>query len=810
MKNVLPGILSRIASAKSSHWGLLFSISILLSTQVQSQADISVPNPITLQLVSDDIDITIDGRLDESIWQTSAKIGDFGVVEPDTLVPGEYPTNMHIFYNSKGIYVGFDMHQPRDTLVSQLSSRDQRQLIRDAVFITFDSSSEARYGYWFGIALGGSLMDGTILPERRYASNWDGPWWGETAVTEQGWSAEMFLPWAMMSMPKTEGARAMGVYASRKVAYKNERWAWPALPSTQPQFMSVLDQVEVTNVAPKQQYRIFPYASTTFDRVADEVNYKAGADFFWRPSTDFQLSATLNPDFGNVEADDVIVNLTAIETFFPEKRLFFLEGQETFIAAPRATSGVPTTLLNTRRIGGRAFRPNIPLGVTVPQTELGQPAELNGALKVTGESGALRYGVLAAQEDETRFRGEDGLGNRVDLDQDGRDFLIARAVYELSGAGASQSVGWMSTSSTHPDRDATVHAVDGHYLSGTGKWQWDGQLIYSDIDVEGEGGGGFVDMRYTPKQGRNHIAAFEYYDKTININDLGFFRRNDLIGTRYIFQENRSDISFGRDISTQVLIPHEWNTDWKVIRTGVFWEGDLTFNNLSAFHWDLNHFPDRYEDRNSFGNGTYEIEKRSQLELAYSTDSSRNLTADFSARYEGEELGGHNNKFAVGLTWRPLSSLTAEFDLSHKQRYGWLLHRGGTNMVTFDAEEWSAKFNVDYFFTARQQFRASLQWVGIKAFEDEFFTIPAKAGVLLDRTKAPGDPSDNFSISTLNFQVRYRWEIAPMSDLFLVYTKNGLQRQLQTFEEFSDMFSDVYDEPVSEQFVVKLRYRFGN
>jgi len=768
------------------------------------------PNPITLQSVSDNVDIKIDGRLDESVWDGLETIGDFAVVEPDTLVPGEYPTKMKIFYTTEGIYVGFDMHQPLDTLVSQLSSRDQRQLVRDAVFITFDSSSEARYGYWFGIALGGSLLDGTILPERRYAGNWDGPWRGETAVTDHGWSAEMFLPWSMMSMPKAEGPRAMGIYASRKVAYKNQRWAWPALPSTQPKFLSALDQIEVSGVSPKQQYRVFPYASTTFDRIEDEVNYKAGADFFWRPSTDFQLSATLNPDFGNVEADDVIVNLTAIETFFPEKRLFFLEGQETFITAPRATSRMPTTLLNTRRIGGRATRPNIPTGVSVPLTELGQPAELNGAFKVTGESGALRYGVLAAQEDETRFRGEDGSGNRVDLDQDGRDFIIARAVYEMPGSGASQSLGWMSTLSAHPDRDAMVHAVDGHYLSTTGKWQWDGQLIYSNIDVEGEGGGGFVDMRYTPKQGRNHILAFEYYDKKININDLGFFRRNDLIGTRYIFQEKRSDISFGRDISTQVLIPHEWNTDWKVIRTGVFWEGDLTFNSLSEFHWDLNHFPERYEDRNSFGNGTYKIKQRSQLELGFSTDSSEDLSANISARYEGEELGGHNNKFTVGLTWRPLSSLTTDFSVSHKQRDGWLLHRGGTDMATFEAEEWSAKFNFDYFFTARQQFRASIQWVGIKAFEDEFFTIPAKAGALLARTKAPGDPTDNFSISTLNFQLRYRWEIAPMSDLFLVYTKNGLQRGLLPVEEFADMFSDVYDEPVSEQFVMKIRYRFGN
>ncbi|MEX1034296.1 MAG: DUF5916 domain-containing protein [Cellvibrionaceae bacterium] len=756
-----------------------------------------------------DVDIKIDGRLDESHWQTLPDIGEFATVEPDTLVPGRHATHLRMFYTEQGLYVAFDLHQPADTLVSRLSSRDQRQINRDAVFITLDSSAEGRYGYWFGIALGDSLMDGTILPERRYAGNWDGPWWGATAVTDTGWSAEMFLPWSMMSMPQTADPRTMGVYASRKVGYLNQRWAWPALPETQPQFMSVLDHLQMEDVAPRQQYSIFPYSSVTSDRVEDEEHYKAGVDLFWRPSTDFQLSATLNPDFGNVEADDVIVNLTAIETFFPEKRLFFLEGQEIFVTAPRATSGVPTTLLNTRRIGGRAFRPNVPAGVSVPATERGQPAELDGALKATGETGGLRYGVLAASEDETRFYGSDALGNPVSLDQDGRDFAVARALYEDSSTGASRSVGWMSTAVTHPERDAYVHAVDGHYLSRTGQWQWDGQLIHSDIDVDGEGSGGFIDMRYSPKQGRNHIAAVEYFDDTVNINDLGFFRRNDVIGTRYIFQERRSDISFGRDLYTQVLIPHEWNTDWQVIRTGVFWEGDIVRHDLSEFRWDLNYFPDRYEDLNSFGNGTYKIKQRSQFALGYSTDSSRPLMASVDARYEGEEMGGHNVSGRAGLVWRPMDRLTTDFSIYHRQRYGWLLHQSGTNMTTFDAEEWNARLDFDFFFTARQQFRASFQWVGIKAFEDEFFTIPARPDDLLPRTKAPGEPSDNFSISTLNFQLRYRWQMAPMSDLFVVYTKNGNQRRLPD-EEFRDMFSRVNGTPVSEQLVVKLRYRFGS
>lgn len=763
--------------------------------------------------------VVIDGKLNESVWQTVEPIGAFSVVEPDTLAPEKYPTRLRLFYTDKGLYVAIDMEQPHDTLVSQLSSRDQRQLNRDAVFITLDSSSDGHYGYWFGIALGDSLMDGTILPERRYDNNWDGPWRGATSVTAKGWSAEMFLPWSMLSMPTVGDKRAMGIYVSRKVAHLNERWGWPPLPETKPKFMSVLDRVQMTGVAPVQQYSVFPYASVTADDVKDEMTYKAGADIFWRPTTNFQTTATLNPDFGTIEADDVIVNLSAIETFFPEKRLFFVEGKEVFIAAPRATAETPTTLLHTRRIGGRAVAPGIPAGTTLLPGESGQLAELLGAAKLTGEiAKTLRYGVLAAKEYDTEFDGLNALGNDVTLESEGRDFGVARVVYENSKSGAYKALGYMGTLMSHPDRQAAVHGIDTHYQTSNGKWQWDNQFLYSDIDVVGKGGGAYIDGRYSPQRGVNHIVAFEYYDKNFNMNDLGFFRRNDLIGTRYMFQRRTSNFFYGRDAFLQIMVPHEWNTNWDVVRTGIFTKGFIIRNDLSEIRFDANYFPPREEDRNSFGNGTFRITSRSQLAVGYSTDTSRRVvgTADF--RYEGEEYGGYLTSQQAAIIWRPLNRLTTDLTLYRRDRTGWLLHedwalpesrRTSKRMFTFDSEEWNVKFNLDFFFTARQQFRASLQWVGIKALEDRALQIPVTVGGLTPVQKAPGEPTDNFSISTVNFQLRYRWEMAPMSDLFVVYTKNGNQRRLPT-ESFPTMFSDVYHEPITEQLVVKVRYRFGS
>ena len=212
------------------------------------------------------------------------------------------------------------------------------------------------------LSLGDVQMDGTIKPEREFSREWDGAWYGSTRTTDKGWAAEFFVPWSQMAMPKVDGVRRIGLYLSRIVAHLDERWSWPILPETQPKFLSDLQPTQFVGVDPRQQWSLFPYASMTYDRVDETTRYKAGADVFWRPTSNFQLTATINPEFGSVEADDVVVNLTADETFFPEKRLFFLEGQDIFTTSPRAEIEFAPKLavINTRRIGARPRPPALP------------------------------------------------------------------------------------------------------------------------------------------------------------------------------------------------------------------------------------------------------------------------------------------------------------------------------------------------------------------------------------------------------------------------------------------------------------------
>lgn len=799
----------------------LLSFSFQITAQAQPGTDGINPAPvgvqarfgremvIPLQRLPDSVDINLDGRLDDSVWaQVPAQRG-MWVVEPETLVQAPYDTQTKVFYTDAGIYIGVEMEQPADTLVRRITARDNRNVNRDRVSITLDTSGEGQYGYWVSLALGDNQLDGTILPERQYNSQWDGAWYGATAQTDTGWSAEFYIPWGQLAMPGREGRRQIGFYAERVVAHLNQNWAWPPIAKSDPIFLSNFPLLELEGVNPRQQWSLFPSFASTYDEIDAEWEHRTGVDVFWRPSSNFQMTATLNPDFGSAEADDVVVNLTAIETFFPEKRLFFQEGQEIFNTTSRSNGNIGKrfTILNTRRIGGRPRSPDLPDGVSLPPRERIQNADLLGAAKATGQAGNFRYGVLAASEDDTVYRTS---GQR--LEQQGRDFTAFRVLYEDQGGGAAyRGLGYIGTLVAHPESDAAVHAVDFRYLTPGGIWSFDGQLISSDVDDKGQGFGAFTDIVYSPRQGFKHTLNLTYMDDTIDVNDFGYQDRNNAWEAWYRFEWIKTGLTRVRDIRVSPFLRYEENLDGDrtnnaipVVSTAV------TLNNLDRVNLSFQHFPKRYDDRNSFGNGTFATRERTNYSISYTTNTARQLSLNGQVGRSTEFAGGYSGSYQLGATWRPAANINVTGDVQYQDRDGWLLHQGGQDFTAFKTNQWETNFRLEYFLTAKQQLSAGLQWVGIKAAGDRYFNLPADAPTrnrdlveVEQHARTPGD----FSISQMNFQLRYRLELAPLSDLFIVYNRNGNKRD--NLINFNEQFENAWNDPLASQLVIKLRYRLG-
>jgi len=773
--------------------------------------------------------IKVDGRVDEAIWDEIPAFDRMIVSDPDTLETPTHRTKSRILYTNKGLFVAAEMEQPVETLVERLSSRDE-SVNRDDYGFLVDSSGEGLYGYFFNLGLGGTKRDGKIAPEQNITDQWDGPWSGETAVTENGWSMEMFIPWSALSMPDGAEERKIAIAIFRKVAYMDERYSFPSLPFSQARFISAFAPVKIEGVDPKQQWEVYPYVSATSDEIRNEADGRGGIDVAWRPSSNLQLTATVNPDFGSVESDDVVVNLTAYETFFPEKRLFFLEGNEVFVTSPRSnpfsSSGPsgsggrqspgtyrmePSTMLNTRRIGGAAKHVEIPEYVTVSGVEQSKPTELVGAVKAVGQSGGLRYGVLSAFEKEVEWLGSwNNTGRDMVLQADGRDFGVARLLYEKAGGGGRSSIGYMGTLASNPINDAVVHGIDSHLLSGDGRLSWDSQLMVSD--KQGEVGYGlFSDIRLTPRLGLMHTLSIDILDNELDISDLGFLRRNDVIGASYRFMKSTSRGLPGwmRNKRIGTFTQIHSNADGYLTEAWVGLMGTWSTQKNLEISANMGLKPPQYDDRNSRGNGSYRLDTGFWGRVSAGTNSAKKFSFSANVEARSEDLGEITYSTTLGLTYAPVDRFSIDLDVGWKKRNEWLIYLGDKKFTSFDAIEVQPNLSMNFFISAKQQLRLKLQWVGIEADQSHWWSIEKEIGDLVPRFKDLSDPTDDFTVSRLTAQLRYRWEIGPLSDLFLVYTR-GSNLPNQIDGDFAPLFRDAMNEPIIDVFTMKLRYRFGS
>ena len=170
------------------------SFCAFLSAQVLSQQ-----LPRITQFAEAEVQIVLDGFVDETVWQRVPVVDGMKIVEPDTLEDAPYRTDIRFFYTESGLYFGIVNHQPPETVVSRLQARDTPpfNVVTDGIGVAIDASGEGRYGYGMRMGLGDSQFDFSLLPEVQVNPQWDGAWDGRTQIVEEGWSAEFFIPWSI-------------------------------------------------------------------------------------------------------------------------------------------------------------------------------------------------------------------------------------------------------------------------------------------------------------------------------------------------------------------------------------------------------------------------------------------------------------------------------------------------------------------------------------------------------------------------------------------------------------------------------------
>ena len=416
-------------------------------------------------------------------------------------------------------------------------------------------------------------------------------------------------------------------------------------------------------------------------------------------------------------------------------------------------------MLNTRRIGG-ATGYNIPNGIAVKPTDLSQPTDLLGAAKFTGQNGNWRYGALIASEDDSEIRGILSDGNRIDLQATGRDFTIGRFLYEDTSSNGRRSIGWMGTDVSHPDIESTVNAIDAHYFSADQRWALDGQFMHSDVD--GITGAGFLgDISYSPRQGIQHIVKATYIDDKFDMNDLGFLSRNSQVNLDYNFVLTESNIPGIQSRTTTLTSINQYNIDGEPVQLGQSIGRTWNYINNNSFDFRFLYLPRRVDDRLGRGTGNFRIPERYTLSSNFSSNPAQNIALSLSLEAGQEDLGSKVITSGLGIVWRPNDRFSFDLGLNYTDREALLVHQGSGKYTSFEAHQWAPKLESNYFISSKQQFRVSMQWNSLKAFEDRFWEVDPDRLEYLNTVENPGGEADDFVISRLTFQARYRWEIAP-------------------------------------------------
>ncbi len=290
----------------------------------------------------------IDGRLDDAVWHLAPAETRFRQSFPDQAAEPSQPVELRILYDDRALYVGIRCRDDEaGSIVEQLTRRDT-ETDADRVTVDIDSRDDRISAYHFGVNVSGVLTDGVRLNDTEYDAAWDGVWDGAAQRDARGWSAELAIPWRSL---RFEGRTpVMGLQVRRYLPRRQEVDEWAYIPRTDDAEVSRYGRMTIAGVGPARLVQLAPYALVRGQRTltpgtsADlSARANVGADFKLGLTSSLTLDATLNPDFGQVVADQNHLNLSTLELAYAEKRPFFLEGFDLF--------GTPIRQLYTRRIG---------------------------------------------------------------------------------------------------------------------------------------------------------------------------------------------------------------------------------------------------------------------------------------------------------------------------------------------------------------------------------------------------------------------------------------------------------------------------
>ncbi len=767
----------------------------------------------TLQAVETNEKIKIDGILNEPAWTQAHTATGFVQYEPSNGAKASFPTKVKVLYDQTGIYFGFINNDPHpDSIRTDLTHRDQQSTNTDLDGILIDPFNKGLYGYGFMVTAAGVQLDLKATPNGEDYSL-DAVWQSATHITDSGWTAEIKIPYSALRFPVAD-VQTWKINFFRFIARYLETDSWNFIDKTKPGF--IVQSGELTGIhgiKPPLRLAFMPYFSTYLNN-NDGIwshSIRGGMDLKYGINESFTLDMMLIPDFGQVESDDKVLNLSPFETYYVEKRQFFTEGSELFNKGG---------IFYSRRIGAQPenyyqayskLKPNEIITNNPTQTQI-----LN-ATKLTGRTPkGLGIGLLNAITLPSYAIAKDTItgSTRKIMTQDLTNYNVLVLDQSLNNDSYISVIN-TNLAEKGNKRLANVTALDYQIRLFNKKYTLKGTAAMSlrsgsEILDNPFGYANSIDFSKTSGNFRfgfkNELSSNQY-----DINDLGYMQRNNFLNSKIWISYNKykpsliflnwsANLGYGlnllyenHDFQAEYIHTH-FNAQLKNLwNIGFF----AFFQPRDEFDWYEPRVPGWFyrDPAVTFFGGN--ISTKYNAKIVLSLRAHQFLSTD--PKKHGYSVGA-NTSFRFNEKFN--FSYGLNFDKAN--RYGYVYNEGDSIYFGFRHQRTiTNNFTLNYIFTNKQGLTMRLRhYWSIADYENQFYLLQNNG-----RLK-PSDFQTNADINYNAFTIDliYTWNFAPGSELNLMW-----KNQIYTYDNhlvynFSQNLINTIEAPQMNSFSFKILY----
>ncbi|MCB9248602.1 MAG: carbohydrate binding family 9 domain-containing protein [Ignavibacteriales bacterium] len=684
---------------------LLLTFALLIQMLAKSK-----PANQQVRAYKTDETINLDGVLNEPVYK-NIPVKDFTQKIPDEGKPATEDSEVWITYDNENLYFSANFFDSKPETIDQNLMRRDNIISSDWLWIYMDPYNDDRTGYFFAVNAGGSIADGTLYNDGWMDDSWDGIWESKTKINDDGWSVEIKIPFSQLRF-KEEDNMVWGINLNRDIKRRNENSFLVMIPSTESGFVSrFADLVGLDGIQPKQRFEVLPYfvqkaqylVHDSGDPFYSGNQYKTtlGADFKIGLGSSFNIAATVNPDFGQVEVDPAVVNLSAFETFYDEKRPFFIEGQHLFNFGQGGANnnwgfnfGSPQ-LFYSRRVG-RSPSGDIPDNnyANYPQeTRILGAAKLTGKVDETWSIGGLsaftertyatlsnnniktdheiepfsHYGILRTQKEFNDSRQSLGIiftsANR-DLRTDDLSNNLAKNAYTFGVDGWSfldtsrtyVLTGYLAGSHINGSKDALVNIQEKPY-----RYFQRPDATYITLDSNRTTLGGFYTRLALNKQKGNFYlnAAIGAVSPGFENSDLGYQWMADKINAHTVlgYRWFQPDSTFRQKF---LYFAHfeDYDFEGNNLNNGIWMRGLLQFLNYYSIGMIASYNFEEYTKSLTRGGPLSKNPSEYFVEIEMESDNRKDITFGIETGYQNNAMHENSFSFETYIEWKPSSQIS--------------------------------------------------------------------------------------------------------------------------------------------------------